>query len=128
MAEMRRVGIADILRKVRQIDVLIDEMQQMPRPLPGAKRAKRYAGLLLEQMQEPGWRQIDRCRVVDRRHLVPGEIIKAHRGAPDALIDVAIGQTIAKKQSVEFSGGKAAAPLLTTQGLIGGVNSLCGLE
>ena len=95
-------------------------MQQMPRPFPGAKGAKRYAGLLLEQMQEPGWRQIDRCRAIGRRHLAPGEIVEAQGGAPDARIDVAVRQFLAKNQPVEFGGGKAATPLLTAQGLIGG--------
>src|SRR3984957_14026386 len=128
MAEMRRVGVADILREVRQIDVLVDEMQQMPLPLPGAEGAKRYAGLLLEQMQEPGWRQIDRCRAIGRRHLAPGEIVEAQGSAPDALIDVAVRQFLTKNQPVEFGGGKAATPLLTAQGLIGGPNSLRDLR
>src|SRR3954462_12629014 len=52
VAEMRGVGIADILRQMRKVDVLIGEMQQMPRPLPGAERAEGNAGLFLEQMQE----------------------------------------------------------------------------
>src|SRR5438874_13617358 len=52
MAEMRRIGIANILRQMRKINVLVDKMQQMPRPLPGAIGAERHSGLLLEQMQE----------------------------------------------------------------------------
>src|SRR5436190_4463218 len=36
VAEMRRIGIANILRQMRKINVLVDKMQQMPRPLPGA--------------------------------------------------------------------------------------------
>src|SRR4051794_35155286 len=35
VAEMGGVGIADILREMGEIDVLIGEVQQMPRPLPG---------------------------------------------------------------------------------------------
>src|SRR6185436_11739023 len=52
VAEMRRVGIADVLREVRQIDVLVGEVQEVPRPLPGTERAERNPGLFLEQMKE----------------------------------------------------------------------------
>ena len=58
VAEMRGVGIADILRQMREVDVLVGEVQQMPRALPGAERAERNAGLFLEQMQEARRRQI----------------------------------------------------------------------
>src|SRR5215213_11835954 len=60
MTEMRRVGIADILRQTREIDFFVDEMQQMARPLPGPESAEGYPGLLLEKVQESGWRQADR--------------------------------------------------------------------
>src|SRR5207247_3349871 len=76
MAEMRRVGIADVLRQMRQIEILVGKVQQMPRALPGAKRAERYAGLLLEQVQEPGRRQTSRCSAIGRRHLAAGEIVE----------------------------------------------------
>src|SRR5438552_4071330 len=36
MAEMGGVRIADILREMREVDVLVGEVQQMPRALPGA--------------------------------------------------------------------------------------------
>ena len=49
---MRGVGIADILRQMRKVDVLVGEMQQVPRALPGAEGAEGDAGLFLEQMQE----------------------------------------------------------------------------
>ena len=75
MAEMRRVGVADVLRQVRQIDILVSKVQQMPRALPGAKRAKRDAGLLLEQVQEPRRRQTSRYGAIGRRHLAAGEIV-----------------------------------------------------
>src|SRR5258708_27116818 len=52
MAEMRGVGIADILRQMREIEILVGEMQQMARAFPGTEGAERDAGLLLEQMQE----------------------------------------------------------------------------
>src|ERR1700675_2281713 len=48
VAEMRGVGIADILREMREVDVLVGEVQQMPRPLPGAERTERDSGLFLE--------------------------------------------------------------------------------
>src|SRR4029078_588626 len=52
VTEMGGVGIADVLREMREVDVLVGEVQQMPRPLPGAEGAERNAGLFLEQMQE----------------------------------------------------------------------------
>src|SRR5262249_1388864 len=57
MAEMGGVGIADVLREMREVEVLIGEMQQMPRALPGVERAERDAGLLLEEMQKARCRQ-----------------------------------------------------------------------
>ena len=52
VAEMGGVGIADFLRQMRQIEVLIGEMQQVPRAFPGPEGAEGDTGLLLEQMQE----------------------------------------------------------------------------
>src|SRR6185437_13055800 len=52
MAEMGRIGVTDILRQMGEVEVLVGEMQQMPRPLPGAECPERDTGLLLEQMQE----------------------------------------------------------------------------
>src|SRR5229473_8392794 len=96
----------------------------MPRALPGAKCPKRDAGLVLEQMQEARWRQLDRCGAVGRGHLAAGEIIEHQSGASDAMIDVAIGQTLVKRQLVEFRSGKTATPLLPAQGLVSGTNAL----
>src|SRR6266481_9294545 len=123
MAEMRRVGIADVLRQVRQIDILVGKVQQMPRALPGAKAAERYAGLLLEQMQEPRRRQTSRCGTIGGRHL-GGEIVELCGGSLDAMIQPAVPQRFAKAQLVEFSGGKTATPLLQPQALVSGANSL----
>src|SRR5262249_24087736 len=53
VAEMRGVGIADVLSEMCKLEVLIREMKQMPRTLPGSERAEGDASLLLEQMQEP---------------------------------------------------------------------------
>src|SRR5258707_5449012 len=52
VAEMGAVGIADILREMREVDVLVGEVQQMPRTLPGAERAERDSGLFLEEMKK----------------------------------------------------------------------------
>src|ERR1700745_1190078 len=52
MGKMRRIRIADVLREMREVDVLVGEIQEMPRPLPSAEGAEGDAGLLLEQMQE----------------------------------------------------------------------------
>src|SRR6266849_6050090 len=100
----------------------------MPRPLPGAKGAERYTGLLLEQMQEPRRRQTNRCGAIGRGHLAAGEIIEFCGGSLDAWIDVAIRQAFAEKQLVEFVRGKAAAPLPQTQAFIGVANSLRDLR
>src|SRR3954447_22770155 len=40
MAEMSRVGVADTLRQMRQVDIFVDEVEQMPRPLPGPESAE----------------------------------------------------------------------------------------
>src|SRR6202047_1992359 len=121
---MRRVGISDVLRGVRQIDVFVDEVQQMPRALPGAKGPKRDAGLVLEQMQEARWRQVNRRRAVGRGHLAAGEIIEHQSRTSDAMIHAAIGQPLAKRQLVELLSGKTAAPLLPAQGFVSGTNAL----
>src|SRR6476659_7510841 len=52
MAEMGGIGIANVLCEMGEIDVLVGEMQEMPRPFPGAEGAEGDSGLLLEQMQE----------------------------------------------------------------------------
>src|ERR1700693_4544266 len=52
VAEMGRVGIADFLGQMRQIEVLIGKVQQVPRTFPGAEGTKRDTGLHLEQVQE----------------------------------------------------------------------------
>src|SRR5437764_10685934 len=52
VAEMGGIGIADILRQMGEIDVLVGEMQQMPSAFPGAERTERDPGLFLEEMQE----------------------------------------------------------------------------
>src|SRR6266567_1932846 len=105
---MGRVGVTDVLRQVRQIDILVGKVQQMPRALPGAKRAERDAGLLLEQVQETRRRQTSRRGAIGSRHLAGGEIIELCRGSLDALVQPAVRQRFAKAQLIEFSGGKTA--------------------
>src|SRR5882757_6192574 len=73
VAEMRRVGIADILREMCEVDVLVGEVQQMPCPLPGAEGAERDSGLFLEQMQEARRRQPGFRRTACRRHRLAAE-------------------------------------------------------
>src|SRR5258707_14449893 len=108
---------------MRQIDILVRKVQQMPRALPGAKGAERYAGLLLEQMQEPRRRQTSRCGTIGRRHLAGGEIGELCGGSPDEAIPPAVPQRLAQTQLVAFSRGKAATPLLQPQSLVSGANS-----
>src|SRR3979409_997089 len=57
VAEMGGVGIADVLREMRQVDVLVGEVQQMPRALPGTEGTEGDVGFFLEQMQEARRRQ-----------------------------------------------------------------------
>src|ERR1700737_2855620 len=109
MAEMRRIGVADVLRQMREIDVFVDEMQQVPRALPGPKGAERYTGLLLEQMQKPRRRQTSRCGAIGRGHFAAGEIIEFCGGSFDARIDVAIRQAFAEEQPVDLGGVKSPA-------------------
>ncbi len=100
---------------MRQIDVLVDKVQQMPRPLPGPEGAERNSSLLLEQMQEAGRRQIGGRRAAGRRQLSLREILQTGQRLPDPRVDRAYRQDFAKKLPVEFTGGEAVRPLLPTQ-------------
>src|ERR1700731_1343871 len=120
---MGRIGIADILRKMREIDILVDEVKQMPCALPGPEGTKRDAGLLLEQMQESRWRQIDRRGAIGGGHLAAREIIKRRCGASDTAIDIALRKTLTERHLVELGGGKTAAASPQTQGFVSGANS-----
>src|SRR5260370_28578392 len=88
MAEMRRVGIADILCQMRQIDILVSEVQQMPRALPGAEGTKRDASLLLEQVQEARRGQSSGCSTACRRHRLAGKSVDLGNRACNARIEV----------------------------------------
>src|SRR4029453_18373024 len=99
---MRGVGIADILRQMRKVDVLVGEMQQMPRPLPGAERAEGNAGLFLEQMQEARRRKSGLGGAACRRHRLAGEFSDLQNRTRDAGIEFALRQGLAKTQAIEL--------------------------
>src|SRR5690349_10493736 len=73
VAEMRGIGIADILREMRKVNVLVGEVQEMPRPLPGAERAEGDSGLLLEEVQEARGRQARFSGAARGGHRLAGE-------------------------------------------------------
>src|SRR5215212_2717778 len=112
MTEMRRVGIADILRQMREIDFFVDEMQQMASPLPGPESAEGYSGLLLEKVQESRRRQANRGGVISRRQFAAGEVVEPGGGPRDAAVDIAVGQKLAEEQLIEILRREAGAPLL----------------
>ena len=109
MAEMRRIRIADILRQMREIDILVDEVQQMARPLPGAEGTERHAGLLLEQMQEARLRQPHRRRAFGRVDIDVGKFAQPRDGLGDALVECAGRERLAEEDRVEFAGGESLA-------------------
>src|SRR3978361_1965435 len=114
VAEMRRVGIADILREMREVDVLVGEVQQMPRALPGAERTERDSGLFLEQMQEAR-RRPPRVRGAARRR--PWIVLAARSG-------------LAETEGIEFGIGNGVAALTSPQRDIGRTNpvgEICAL-
>src|SRR5882672_1740993 len=123
MAEMRRVGIADILRQMRKVEVLIGEVQQMPRTLPGAEGAKRDAGLLLEQVQEARRGQSSGCGTACRRHRPAGKGVDLRNRPRHARIERALRQYFAEAHDVEFGAGDAVAMLQITQLLIRSANA-----
>src|SRR6478752_2490655 len=119
MAEMRRIRIADILRQMRKVDVLVGKMQQMPGALPGAERTERDSSLLLEQMQEARWRQAGFRRAACRRHRFAGEFSDLHDRPRHARIELPLRQSLAKTHDVEFRTGDIAAALALAQFGIG---------
>src|SRR4051794_24502734 len=109
VAEMGGIGITDVLGEMRQIDVLIGEVQQMPRTLPGSERTERDSGLLLEQMQETRRRQPRLRRTACRRHRVAAEFSDLRDRAHDARVERARRQSLAKTHDVEFGIGNIIA-------------------
>src|SRR5882724_8457945 len=82
MAEVSRIGISDILCQMRKVEVLIGEVQQMPRAFPGAEGTERDASLLLEQVQEARRGQSSGCSTACRRHRPAGKRVDL-RNRPD---------------------------------------------
>src|SRR6202171_1507128 len=115
MAEMSRVGIADILRQMREIDILIVEVQQMPRTLPGAEGAKRDSGILLEQVQETRRGQSSGRSTACRRHRPAGKGVDLRNRPRHARIERALRQYFAEAHDIEFGAGDAGAMLQITQ-------------
>src|SRR5258708_1246463 len=123
MGEMGGVGIADIRRPMRKVDVLVGEMQQMPRPFPGPERAEGNAGLFLEQMQEA--RRGESCLrgAARRRHRLAGEFSDLQNRARHAGIEFARRQRFAKTKRIEFGAGERVAGVMFAQFAIGGANA-----
>jgi hypothetical protein len=70
MAEVCRVGIADILRQLRKVEILIGEMQQMPRALQ-ARKAR----------NEMPVSSLNRCRKRDEESLASAAQLAAVTGS-----------------------------------------------
>src|SRR5882724_11219344 len=109
VAEMRRIGIADILREMREVDVLVGEMQEMPRPLPGPERAERDSGFFLEQMQEARRRQPGFHSTACRRHRLAAKLADLRDRAHHAWVERAGWQRFAKTHDIEFGIGDIIA-------------------
>src|SRR4051812_9507134 len=126
VAEMRRVGIADILREMREVDVLVGEVQQMACALPGAERAERDPGLFLEQMQEARRRQARFRGTACRRHRLAAKLSDLHDRARDPRIERTARQRLAEAQGIEFGIANVVTAVLAALALaqrdIGGAN------
>src|SRR5882724_3055448 len=120
---MRGVGIADILREMRKVDVLVGEMKQMPRPLPGAERTEGNAGLFLEQMQEARRGQSGLGGAARRSHRLAAEFSDLQNRARHARIEFAPRQRFTKTQRIEFSAGELVACVMFAQFAIGGADA-----
>src|SRR5258708_13769839 len=99
---MRGVGIPDILRQMREIDVLVGKMQQMPRALPRPEGTEADTGLLLEEMQETRWRQPDLRGAACRRHRLAGKPTDLRDRSHHAGIERALRQRFPKTHDAEF--------------------------
>src|SRR6185437_12371265 len=99
---MRGVGVADILREMRKVDVLVGEMKQMPRPLPGTERTEGNSGLFLEQVQEARWRQSSFRSTARRRHRLAGEFPDLQNRARHPAIELAARQRFGEAERIEF--------------------------
>src|SRR4051812_28557667 len=120
---MRGVGIADVLRQMRKVDVLVGEMQQMPRPLPGTERAEGNAGLFLEQVQEARRGQSSLGGTARRRHRFAAESTDLQNRARHAGIEFAPRQRFTKTQGIEFGAGELVAGVMFAQFAISGADA-----
>src|SRR6476620_5263773 len=123
VAEVSGVGIADVLREMGKVDVLVGEMQQMPRALPGPERAERDSGLFLEQMEEARWRQPRFCGAACRRHRLAGKSSDLRNRAHHPWIETALWQCFAKTHDVEIGAGDLVAMTWLLQLRISGANA-----
>ena len=108
-------GIAYILRQMRKVDVLVGEMQQIPRTLAGA-----------EQRKEMPVSSLNRCRKRDGDNPASaaqlaavtgsaGEFSDLQNRARDAGIEFALRQDLAKAQEIEFGAGERVAGVMLAQ-------------
>src|SRR3954471_21618883 len=126
VAEMGAVGIADVLREMGEVEVLVGEVQQMPRALPGAEGAERDAGLFLEQMQETRSGKSGVRRACVRRHGLTREAADTGDCTRHAGVEHPARQRFAKTHLVEFGGGDVAVATLAQQ-RVGG-EDLAGID
>src|SRR4051794_40203742 len=126
VAEMGGIGIADVLREMGEVEVLVGEVQQMPRALPGAEGAERDAGLFLEQMQETRSGKSGVRRACVRRHGLTCEATDTGDRTRHAGVEHPARQRFAKTHLVEFGGGDVAVAALAQQ-RVGG-EDLAGID
>src|SRR3954451_2032005 len=107
---------------MRKVDVLVGEMQQMPRPLPGTERTEGNAGLFLEQMQEARRGQSRLGGAARRRHRLAAEFSNLQTRARHAGIEFALRQGLAEAQAIELRAGELAGVMFAQFG-IGGANA-----
>src|SRR5215471_10836656 len=110
MAEMGRVGIADVLRKMCEVEVLIGEVQKVPSAFPGAKRAKGNVRLLLEQMKKARGRQARLGRAARRRHRLAAKPVDLSNRPDHARIEGTPRQGFAKAHAIELGAHDVIAP------------------
>src|SRR5438445_626592 len=120
---MRGVGIADILREMRKVDVLVGEMKQMPRPFPGAERTEGNAGLFLEQMQEARRGESGLSGAARRRHRLAGEFSDLENRTRHPAIEFAPRQRFAETKRIEFGAGEFVACMMLAQFAISGADA-----
>ena len=107
-----------------QIDVLIGEVQKMPRAFPGPEGAKRDAGVLLEQMQEARGGQPGLRRTAGRSHGLARKPTDLRDRPHQPRIERARWQRFAKTHHVERGADDVLAASPTQQLLISGADTI----